>query len=248
MASAYSLLTHEQVVDIAWKDQIVPLLVGRFPDASQQDLHQAHAYGGCLVQDLGYYPFGSRFFSDLTHYVRTGDFVENLIHESTNLNEYAFGLGALAHYSSDNVGHPIINHAVALSFPCLRARYGEEVTYAEDPKAHLRTEFGFDLVQIAKGRYTSQSYHDFIGFEIAKPLLERAFFKTSPLPLRIRKGMGHGIPPAQHGSAVPDVSPALVTQNRAAQDAGLQDPHARNGGPLLSECEQNGEEVQGPAA
>src|ERR1051326_2493111 len=178
-AWGYSLLSHEQIVDIAWHDSIVPLLRTRFPNATTQDLHQAHAhaYGGCLVQDLGYYPFGSKFFSDLTHYVRSGDFVKNLIVESTNLNEYAFALGALAHYSSDNVGHPIINQAVALSFPKLRAKFGDQITFAQDPKAHIRTEFGFDMVQVAKSRYTSDRYHDFIGFEVSRPLLERAFLK-----------------------------------------------------------------------
>src|SRR5258706_707673 len=114
----YSLLTHEQIVDIAWKDDLQPLLQKRFTNATSEDLLKAHAYayGGCLIQDIGYYPFGSHFFSDLTHYVRSGDFVVNLLRESTNLNEYAFALGALAHYSSDISAHPSINRAVALSF------------------------------------------------------------------------------------------------------------------------------------
>jgi len=76
-------------------------------------------------------------------------------------------LEALAHYASDNSGHPTINQAVALSFPKLRRRYGEEVTYADDPKVHIRTEFGFDMVQVAKNRYTSDNFHDFIGFNIS---------------------------------------------------------------------------------
>jgi hypothetical protein len=184
-AFGYSLLTHEQVVDIVWKDHLEPALLKRFANANPEQLRQAHAYayGGCLVQDLGYYPFGSKFLSDLTHYVRSGDFVLNLIRESTNLNEYAFALGALAHYAGDNTGHPWINHSVALSFPKLRARYGEQVTYEDDPKAHIRTEFGFDVVQVAKNRYTSDQYRQFIGFEVAKPLLERAFLKTYDLKL-----------------------------------------------------------------
>ena len=60
---------------------------------------------GCIIQDMGYYPFGSKFFSDLVHYVRTGDFVANLIGEAQNLDEYAFALGALAHYAADTQGH-----------------------------------------------------------------------------------------------------------------------------------------------
>jgi zinc dependent phospholipase C len=182
---SYSVLTHEQVVDLEWEDQLQPMLLKRFPQATPDDLKHAHAfaYGGSLVPDMGYYPFGKKYFSDLLHYVRSGDFVTALLQESSDINEYAFALGALAHYSSDNVGHPIINHVVALEFPKLKKKYGNEVTYADDHKAHIRTEFGFDMVQVAKNRYTSDRYHDFIGFAIAKPLLERAFLKTYGLKL-----------------------------------------------------------------
>lgn len=183
---AYSVLTHEQIVDLAWEDHIQPMLLKRFPQSTPEELRRAHAfaYGGSLVQDMGYYPFGKKFFSDLVHYVRTGDFVEALLRDSSDLNEYAFALGALAHYSSDNVGHPVINQVTAIEFPKLRAKFGNEVTYADDHKAHIRTEFGFDMVQVAKNRYTSDRYHDFIGFEIAKPLLDRAFQETYGLPLK----------------------------------------------------------------
>ena len=184
-SGAYSVLTHEEVVDLLWKDDIQPLLTKRFPGASAEDLKKAHAfaYGGCLVQDMGYYPFGNKYFSDLTHYVRTGDFIVNMLNEASDLNEYAFALGALAHYSSDNLGHPIVNQAVALQFPKLRKKFGKEVTYADNPKAHIRTEFGFDVTQVAKNRYTSDRYHDFIGFEVSKPVLERAFQDTYGVPL-----------------------------------------------------------------
>ena len=133
---------------------------------------------------MGYYPFGNKYFSDLTHYVRSGDFIVNLIHESSDLNEYAFALGALAHYSADNMGHPTVNESVAILFPDLRKKFGKEVTYVENPKAHIRTEFGFDMVQVAKNRYTSDRYHDFIGFEVSKPVLERAFQDTYGIPLK----------------------------------------------------------------
>ena len=142
---------------------------------------QAHAfaYGGCIIQDLGYYPFGSKFFSDLTHYVRSGDFVLNLIRESQDLNEYAFALGALSHYAADNNGHPMaVNRAVPLFYPKLGLKFGKLVTYADDPLSHAKTEFAFDVFQAAKGRYASAAYKSFIGFEVAKPLLERAFEDT----------------------------------------------------------------------
>jgi hypothetical protein len=184
-AAAYSVLTHEEVVDLVWKDNFLPLLKKRFPGATDDELKKAHAfaYGGSLIQDMGYYPFGNKYFSDLTHYVRTGDFVVNLINESSDLNEYAFALGALAHYSADNTGHPTVNKAVGIEFPKLRRKFGDVVTYEDDPKAHIRIEFGFDVTQVAKNRYTSDRYHDFIGFEIAKPVLERAFQDTYNLPL-----------------------------------------------------------------
>ena len=183
--AAYSVLTHEEVVDLVWKDNLIPLLKKRFPAATDDDLKKAHAfaYGGSLVQDMGYYPFGSKYFSDLTHYVRSGDFIVNLVKESTDLNEYAFALGALAHYAADNMGHPTINQAVAIEFPKLRQKYGNVVTYEDNPKAHIRVEFGFDVTQVAKARYTPDSYHDFIGFEISKPVLERAFQDTYGVPL-----------------------------------------------------------------
>jgi Zinc dependent phospholipase C len=185
LGNSYSVLTHEEVVDLLWKDEIQPLLLKRFPAATSDELHQAHAYayGGSVLQDMGYYPFGSKYFSDLVHYVRTGDFVNALIEQSSDINEYAFALGALAHYASDNTGHPTINRVVGIDFPKLRKKYGDEVTYADDPKTHIRTEFGFDMVQVAKNRYTSDSYHDFIGFEVSKPLMERAFLQTYGLKL-----------------------------------------------------------------
>ena len=183
--AAYSVLTHEEIVDLAWKDNILPMLKKRFPAATDDDLKKAHAfaYGGSLVQDMGYYPFGNKYFSDLTHYVRSGDFIVSLVKEASDLNEYAFALGALAHYSADNCGHPTINQAVGLEFPKLRKKFGNVVTYEDDPKAHIRTEFGFDVTQVAKNRYTSDRYHDFIGFEISKPVLERAFQDTYGMPL-----------------------------------------------------------------
>jgi hypothetical protein len=183
--SGYSVLTHEQVVDLMWKDQIQPLLLKRFPGTTEADLLKAHAYayGGSLIQDMGYYPFGNKFFSDLVHYVRSGDFVDTLLRDSSDVNEYAFALGALSHYAADNSGHPTINQVVALEFPKLRRKYGDIVTYGDDPKAHIRTEFGFDMVQVAKNRYTSDRYHDMIGFEVSKPLLQRAFQETYGIKL-----------------------------------------------------------------
>jgi hypothetical protein len=174
---AYSVLTHEEIIDLVWADHISPLLLQRFPGLTEEQLKEAHgyAYGGAVIQDLGYYPFGSAEFSNLVHYVRSGDFVRELLLQSQDANEYAFALGALAHYTADIAGHPAVNQAVALQYPKLRAKYGNSVRYAQDRTAHLKTEFGFDMAQVAKNRYASQQYHDFIGFQVSKPLLERTF-------------------------------------------------------------------------
>jgi Zinc dependent phospholipase C len=176
-ASAYSVLTHEEIVDLLWTDTLRPLLLSRYPDLSEDQVKEAHAYayGGAVIQDLGYYPFGSVEFSNLVHYVRSGDFVHELILESQDADEFAFALGALAHYTSDITGHPVVNQAVAIQYPKLRAKFGNSVTFADDRTAHLKTEFGFDMVQVTKNRYASQQYHDFIGFQASKPLLERVF-------------------------------------------------------------------------
>jgi hypothetical protein len=176
-AFAYSVLTHEEIVDLAWTTEIRPLLLQRFPGITEDQIKEAHAYayGGSVIQDLGYYPFGNKDFSNLAHYVRTGDFVRELLAESQDADEYAFALGALSHYVADIDGHPAVNEAVAIHYPKLRARYGKSVRYADDKTAHLKTEFGFDTVQVAQNRYAPQQYHDFIGFQVAEPLLERVF-------------------------------------------------------------------------
>jgi Zinc dependent phospholipase C len=176
-SAAYSVLTHEEIVDLLWTDEIRPLLLQRYPGLSEDQLKEAHAYayGGAVIQDLGYYPFGSKEFSNLVHYVRSGDFVRELLLESQDANEYAFALGALSHYAADIAGHPAVNQSVAIEYPKLRAKFGKSVRYAQDKTAHLKTEFGFDTVQVAKNRYASQQYHDFIGFQVSKPLLERVF-------------------------------------------------------------------------
>src|SRR6202142_1098604 len=176
-SSAYSVLTHEEIVDLLWTDEIRPLLLKRFPTLTEDQLKEAHAYayGGAVIQDLGYYPFGSKEFSNLVHYVRSGDFVRELVVESQDVDEYAFALGALSHYASDIAGHPAVNQAVAIEYPKLRGKFGKSVRYAQDKTAHLKTEFGFDTVQVAKNRYASQQYHDFIVFQVSKPLLERVF-------------------------------------------------------------------------
>jgi hypothetical protein len=187
VASGYSVLAHEAIVDAAWDIRIRPILLQRFPNATPEELKTAHAYayGGAIIQDLGYYPHGSHFFTDLTHYCRTGDFVLALLRDSQDLNGYSFAIGALAHYAADDDGHRLgINPSVPILYPRLRNRYGNFVTYEEDPLAHIKTEFGFDVLEVAKQRYATDSYRDFIGFQVDIQLLERAFRDTYGLELK----------------------------------------------------------------
>jgi hypothetical protein len=177
---AISVLSHEELIDVTWQADILPLLTARFPDASPAQLKRAHsfAYGGSVVQDVGYYPLGNEFYTNLAHYVRSGDFVVQLIDDARNLDEYAFALGALSHYAGDNWGHVAINVSEPILYPSLRRKFGDWITFEEDHVAHLRTEFSFDVLEVAKHRYNSQQYHDFIGFDVSEDLLERAFRDT----------------------------------------------------------------------
>ena len=184
---AYAVLAHEAIVDSVWDTNIRPLLLKRFPGATAAEIKEAHgyAYGGAIIQDMGYYPHGSFFFSDLTHYVRSGDFVLALLRDAKDINGYAFALGALAHYAADNDGHPMgTNRAVPILYPKLKKKYGDSVSYEQDKLAHVKTEFGFDVLEVAHGRYAPDSYHDFIGFGVSVPLLEQAFQDTYGLNLK----------------------------------------------------------------
>ena len=185
-AQAYAVLSHEAIIDAAWDSHIKPLLLKKYPQATEEDLSraQAYAYGGAIIQDMGYYPYGSPFFSDLTHYVRSGDFVQALLRDAQDLTEYGFALGALAHYAADNDGHRIgTNRAVAVLYPGLGKKYGDSVAYEDGKLAHVKTEFGFDVLEIAKERYAPDGYHDFIGFEVARRVLDQAFRETYGLEL-----------------------------------------------------------------
>jgi hypothetical protein len=184
---AYAVLAHEAIIDAAWETHIKPLLLDRFPGSTEEQLSeaQAYAYGGSIIQDMGYYPYGSHFFSDLTHYVRSGDFIQAMLHDAKDLDEYAFAIGALAHYAADNDGHRMAtNRAVPLLYPRLRKKYGDTVSYEQDPLAHTKTEFGFDVIEVAGESYAPDGYHDFIGFEVSQELLDRAFAQIYGMQLK----------------------------------------------------------------
>ncbi|WP_426060878.1 zinc dependent phospholipase C family protein [Hymenobacter sp. B1770] len=185
-AAAYAVLTHKANIDSTWEKSLVPALERRYPGASPEELEdaKAYAYGGAIIQDMGYYPFGNVLFTNLTHYVRSGDFVRNLISQSRDRLDYAFALGALAHYAADVSGHAEgTNRAMASVYPELAAKFGPVITYEQAPKQHSQLEFAFDVVQLASGKYRSQDYHKSIGFKVSKSSLERAFRQTYGLEL-----------------------------------------------------------------
>ena len=180
-AFAYSLLTHEQLIDLTWKDSIVPLLLSRYPNLTHAQLDQAraYAYGGCVIQDIGYYPFGDANFSNLTHYVRSGDFVVSLFRNAHNPNELAFAIGALSHYIGDSIGHAeATNLAVPIEFPKLRAKYGSSVSYAEGEHQHVQTEFAFDINEIAHHRVAPLRFMRHIGLAVSMRQLALAYYQT----------------------------------------------------------------------
>jgi hypothetical protein len=186
LCSGYSVLSHEAIVDAAWEKFVRPKLLARFPDATSDQLKEAHAYvyGGCLAADMGYSPFSSRFYSDLVHYVRSGDFIQELLNQAHTLDEYAFALGFLAHYAADKTGHQSINRITPMVYPKLRGKFGPVVTYEDHPADHLKTEFALDVIQVARGQYASNAYHDFIGFELAQDLLDRTFQSVYGIQLK----------------------------------------------------------------
>ncbi len=180
-AAAYSVFTHEELIDLAWNETMRPILLARFPGATEEELRIAHsyAYGGCAIQDMGYYPFGKEFFSDLTHYVRTGDFIVWMFRNAHNVNELAFAIGALSHYLGDSIGHSeAVNPATAVNFPKLARKYGSSVTYGETPHGHIRTEFAFDVGELTNTEFAPPAYLEHIGFRVPRRFLADAFLNT----------------------------------------------------------------------
>lgn len=191
---AYSVLTHEEIIDLAWNNSIRPLLLARFPGATDAQLLEAHAYayGGSAIQDMGYYPFGKVFFSNLTHYVRSGDFVVWLLDNAKTIDEYAFAIGALSHYLGDSIGHShAVNPATAIEFPKLERKYGKTVTYDESPHGHIRTEFAFDIEELRNEDFAPPSYMEYVGLKVPRKFLERAFHSIYGLDVHELIGRAH---------------------------------------------------------
>ena len=183
---AFGVLTHEAIVDASWNNSILPLLKEKYPLATEEELKDAHAYayGGAVAPDMGYYPFGSKLFTNLVHYAKSGDLINALLKDATNINEYAFALGFLSHYEADIYGHPLAtNKSVPIVYPKLGKKFGNTMTFAQDKIAHMRMEFGFDVLEVAKGNYASPAYRDFIGFKVDTAVLSKAFFETYGLTL-----------------------------------------------------------------
>ena len=230
-AQAYSLLTHEELVDLTWQSSIVPLLLSRYPTLTPAQLEhaRAYAYGGCVIQDIGYYPLGDPFFSDLTHYVRTGDFVVNLFRNAGNADELAFAVGALSHYIGDSLGHPeATNLAVPIEFPKLGARYGPVVNYAQGEHQHVQTEFAFDIDQIAHRRLAPVHYLRHVGLQVPTKQLALAFYQTYGLTDDFSKGRKRRVNVGAYRFAVhhfiPRIAYAITLLHRNHEPMDLNSP------------------------
>lgn len=232
-APAYSLLTHEELIDLTWQDSIVPLLLSRYPKLTPEQLRRArsYAYGGCAIQDIGYYPFGNQFFSDLTHYVRSGDFVLALFRNARNADELAFAIGALSHYIGDSYGHSqATNRAVALQFPKLAARYGPSVNYAEGKHQHVQVEFAFDIDQIVHHRLAPLSYMRAVGMNVPVHQLALAFYQTYGITdnfSRPRQFINVKAYRTATRKFIPRVAYALVQIHRSQEPAEPDTPEAQ---------------------
>ena len=188
---AYAVMTHRHLVDLLWASEITPLLRARFPDTSPDELRNARsfAYGGALIADAGYYPKGEAFTSDITHYIRSGDFVTNLFRTATDVYELAFAVGALTHYVGDALGHSCAtNPSVADAFAGVKRTPGScaythlernnSARYEDGPAEHRQVEFGFDVNMLNRGRFMPKKVSDRIGFDVTLQQLTYAFYLT----------------------------------------------------------------------
>ena len=247
----YSLLTHEQLIDLTWNESIVPLLKSRYPTLTPEQIEhaRAYAYGGCVIQDIGYYPFGDTFFSNLTHYVRSGDFVVNLFRNAGNADELAFAVGALSHYIGDTIGHPdATNLAVPVEFPKLGRRYGKEVNYAEGEHQHVQTEFAFDINEIAHHRFAPVHYLRHVGLEVPTRQLALAFYQTYGLSEDFSVHRGRRINVGAYRFAVrrfiPRIAYAVTVLHRNHEPADTAGPEIeRLKSELTSVAQQNSWDV-----
>ena len=223
-------MTHEQLIDLTWDASIVPLLLSRYPTLTPAQIEhaRAYAYGGCVIQDIGYYPFGDQFFSDLTHYVRAGDFIVNLFRNASDADELAFAVGALSHYIGDTVGHATAtNLAVPVEFPKLQRRYGNSVAYAQGEHQHVQAEFAFDINEISHHRFAPVHYLRHVGLEVPTKQLALAFYQTYGLRNDFSTHRGSRINVSGYRFAVrsfiPRIAYAVTILHRKHEPAELAD-------------------------
>ena len=180
------MLAHESAIDAAWDRELRPLLLQRFPRSTPDELERARsfAYGGSVIQDLGYYPFGNKFFSNLLHYARTGDFVESLMRNAQTVDELAFALGALAHYANDIAGHPLaVNRRCRWRFPsCARSSATTSPT-CRRPSSTSSSSSRSTWRRPRAGATRSRSTASLLDFQVATALLDRAFRDTYGLEM-----------------------------------------------------------------
>ena len=194
-ARAYSLLTHEQLIDLTWQDSIVPLLLSRYPNLTpaQLDEARAYAYGGCVIQDIGYYPFGDAVFLQ-PHPLHA--LAAILSSTSSAMQRMPTSWPSPSARSPTTSATPsatpqATNRAVPVEFPKLGAQYGPVVNYAEGQHQHVQTEFAFDIDQIAHHRLAPLHYLRHIGLRVPVQQLSDSFYQTYGMSENFRQAGHH---------------------------------------------------------
>ena len=93
-------------------------------------------YCGALAPDMGMLPGSDRLFTDLAHYLKTGELARCLVSKANSAIETAYAWGWVTHVLADAGLHPAINRASG------------DHSWAESPTSHMRVEFGLDFQRL----------------------------------------------------------------------------------------------------
>jgi len=155
-AWAYGWTGHWRVMEAAWPSLSAGVCDGQphphpFPpdilSLDHDDIALAAGLGA-IVSDIGYITASTEQFSDLMHYIGTGNYLDNLV--AITCEKYgndpamvAFLAGMRSHYWADRVGHHEgTNVAVAMLSDTNRDKALTRVVYEQDIAMHKRLELG----------------------------------------------------------------------------------------------------------
>lgn len=129
------LVLADRVLD-HWKDAPSRAPFNPFDPDLANAFHQ-----GALGPDLGYFPGGHRFLSDLAHLVRSGDLTRMLVESARTPRERAFAWGWVTHVLGDQTIHPLVGRGVG------ELLHGDREIFvdgAREQTAHVQVETGLD--------------------------------------------------------------------------------------------------------